>query len=273
MPPPQEHLQEHPQEHSQEHPQEHSPALPEPGPPADGRIAALRKPLLGLAAAAVLVFLARSAGDQLPAAVAWVEELGPLGPAVFIALYVVATVFFIPGSLLTLAGGALFGLVGGLVYVFIGAFTGSCLAFLIARYGARAWLEERLGSSPRFEALDRAVGDEGLKITFLLRLSPVFPFNFLNYGLGLTRVSLRDYAIASLGMLPATFLFVYSGRVIGDVALLAGGASPERGAGHYAILALGLAATVAATAVVTRTARRALAAANPTQDPSKKEPR
>jgi len=245
----------------------------EPETPTAGRPAAARKVLLGLMAVAALILLARSAGDQLPAAVAWVDELGPLGPAVFIALYVLATVLFIPGSLLTLAGGALFGLVGGLVYVFIGAFTGSCLAFLIARYGARASIEERLGSSPRFEALDRAVGHEGLKITFLLRLSPVFPFNFLNYGLGLTRVSLRDYAIASLGMLPATFLYVYSGRVIGDVALLAGGASPERGAGHYAILTLGLAATVAATAVVTRTARRALASAAPTDDLSKEEPR
>ncbi|MDG2332879.1 MAG: TVP38/TMEM64 family protein [Myxococcota bacterium] len=240
-----------------------SPPPSESGPRAASQIAALRKPALALVAVAALVVLARGAGDRLPEAVAWVEGLGPLGPAVFIVLYVFATVFFIPGSILTLAGGALFGLAGGLVYVFIAAFTGSSLAFLIARYGARAWVEERLGSNPQFEALDRAVAEEGLKITFLLRLSPVFPYNFLNYGLGLTRVSLRDYMIASLGMLPATFLYVYSGRVIGDVALLAGGASPERGAGYYALLVLGLAATVAVTAVVTRTARRALADANP----------
>ncbi|MDE0885041.1 MAG: TVP38/TMEM64 family protein [Myxococcota bacterium] len=249
--------------------QDESPRLPEPS--AASRIATLRKPALGLAAVAALFVLARSAGDPLLEAVAWVEGLGPLGPVVFIVLYVFATVFFIPGSILTLAGGALFGLAGGLVYVFIAAFTGSSLAFLIARYGARAWVEERLGSNPQFEALDRAVAEEGLKITFLLRLSPVFPFNFLNYGLGLTRVSLRDYMIASLGMLPATFLYVYSGRVIGDVALLAGGASPERGAGYYALLALGLAATVAVTAVVTRTARRALANTNPAPESQKED--
>lgn len=217
--------------------------------------------LLGLAAAVVLFFVARIGGDSIPAAVNWLESLGDWGPLFFVGLYALATVLFIPGSLLTLAGGALFGLASGVVYVFLAALLGSSLAFLIARYGARAWIEERLGSSPRFDALDRAVGREGLKITFLLRLSPVFPFSFLNYALGLTRVSLRDYVIASLGMLPGTFLYVYSGHVIGDVARLAGGADPERGVGDFLVLALGLGATIAATAVVTRTARRALAEA------------
>lgn len=214
--------------------------------------------LVALAAVVALFFVARIGGDSIPAVVNWLEGLGGWGPFFFVALYAMATVLFIPGSLLTLAGGALFGLASGVVYVYLAALLGSSLAFLIARYGARAWVEERLGSSPRFEALDRAVGQEGLKITFLLRLSPAFPFSFLNYALGLTRVSLRDYLIASLGMLPATFLFVYSGHVIGDVARLAGGANPERGVGDALVLAVGLGATLAATAVVTRIARRAL---------------
>jgi uncharacterized membrane protein YdjX (TVP38/TMEM64 family) len=239
---------------------------PNPSEPPSGE--APRRPfrlargiLIGLVGAVALFFVARIGGGLLPVAVTWVDGLGYWGPLVFIVLYALATVLFIPGSILTLAGGALFGWASGVVYVFLAAVLGSSVAFLIARYGARGWVEERLGSSPRFEALDRAVGDEGLKITFLLRLSPVFPFNFLNYALGLTRVSLRDYLIASVGMLPVTFLYVYSGQVIGDVASLAGGASPERGTGYYGVLALGLGATLAVTTVVTRTARRALAGA------------
>ena len=233
----------------------------------------LRTVFVALAGAGALFVVARTGGSQLPALVNGVESLGAWGPIAFIGLYVLATVLFVPGSLLTLAGGALFGVASGFAYVFVAAVIGSCLAFLLARYAAREWVEARIGANPRFAALDRAVGDEGLKITFLLRLSPVFPFSFMNYALGLTRVSLRDYMIASLGMLPATFLYVYSGRVIGDVASLAGGAETQHGGGYYGVLALGLAATLTVTAVVTRIARRALADASLLEDPSPKEPR
>ena len=219
----------------------------------------LRALALGLAAIAGLVLIARTGGEALPAAAEWVQGLGYWGPAAFIALYALATVLFVPGSLLTLAGGALFGVLAGVTYVFAAAVLGSSLAFGIARYGARGWVEQRIATNPRFAALDRAVGGEGLKITFLLRLSPAFPFSFLNYALGLTRVRLGDYLLASVGMLPATFLYVYSGRVIGDVAQLAAGVNVERGGGYFLVLALGLAATVAVTILVTRTARRALA--------------
>src|SRR5438128_355845 len=123
---------------------------------------------------------------------------------------------------------------------------------------ARTAVERRIAANPRFAAIDRAVGAEGRKIVFLLRLSPVFPFNLLNYALGLTRVRFADYFLASAGMLPGTVLYVYSGKLLGDVTALAGGASVEKGAGYYAVLVLGLAATVAVTTVVTRTARRAL---------------
>ena len=118
-------------------------------------------------------------------------------------------------------------------------------------------IEERLEDNQRFAAIDRAVGREGLKIVLLLRLSPVFPFNLLNYALGLTSVRFRDYLIASAGMLPGTLLYIYAGKVVGDVARLAGGASVQ-GPAYYAVLVLGLAATVVVTTIVTRTARRAL---------------
>ena len=92
----------------------------------------------------------------------------------------------------------------------------------------------------------------------LLRLSPVFPFNLLNYALGLTRVRFADYLVASIGMLPGTLLYVYYGKVAGDVARLAGSATVPRGAAYYGFVALGLVATVVGTTLVTRTARRAL---------------
>ncbi|MFP6641346.1 MAG: TVP38/TMEM64 family protein [Myxococcota bacterium] len=200
----------------------------------------------------------RAGGAELPAWISWIQSLGAWGPAAFIALYAVAAVLFVPGSILTLAGGAIFGVTLGTIYVFIAAVIGSSLAFLIARYAARGWVERRLRQNPRFDVVDRAVGENGLKITFLLRLSPVFPFNLMNYALGLTRVSFRDYLLASFGMLPATILYVYSGRVIGDVAVLASGGAAERGIGYYAVMGVGLLAALAAALLVGRVARRAL---------------
>jgi uncharacterized membrane protein YdjX (TVP38/TMEM64 family) len=222
------------------------------------RPSALRILLLIVLAAAGLL-AAQRVGAQLPAWAEQIRALGYWGPLVFILAYAAAVVLFVPGALLTLAGGALFGLPAGTAYVFVAAVLGSAGAFLVSRHLARSWVEGQLARSPRFAAVDRAVAARGLTIMFLLRLSPAFPFNFLNYALGLTRVSLRDYLLASFGMLPGTLLYVYYGVVIGDVAALAGGAAPERGAAGWIVMLLGLAATVALTTWVTRLARRALA--------------
>jgi uncharacterized membrane protein YdjX (TVP38/TMEM64 family) len=214
---------------------------------------------LALAALAALVALGRQGGAALPAFAAWVERQGAFGPVAFVLGYAVATVAFVPGALLTLAAGAIFGLVRGTVYVLVAATLGATLAFLVARYAARPWVEKRIAANPRFSAVDRAVGTQGRRIVFLLRLSPVFPFNLLNYALGLTRVRFPDYLIASIGMLPGTLLYVYYGKLAGEVASLAGGApAAKKGAGYYAVLALGLVATIAVTTLVARIARRAL---------------
>jgi uncharacterized membrane protein YdjX (TVP38/TMEM64 family) len=177
---------------------------------------------------------------------------------VFVAGYAVAAVAFVPGSLLTLAAGAVFGLLRGTLYVFVGATLGAAAAFLVARHLARRVVERRLRDDPRLQAIDRAVARQGRKIVFLLRLSPLFPFNLLNYALGLTQVRFADYLVASIGMLPGTLLYVYYGKVLGDVAALAAGRTVEKGAADYALLALGLLATLAVTTLVTRVARRAL---------------
>lgn len=190
-----------------------------------------------------------------------VHQLGPLGPVAFVAGYALAVVAFVPGSLLTLAAGAVFGVGLGTVCALLGATIGASAAFLISRYLARAAFRRRVDGLPRFSAIDRAISREGGKIVFLLRLSPLFPFTLLNYALGLTRIRFAHFLVASLGMLPGTLLYTYSGKAAGDVAALAAGHSPPRAAGHYFVLGLGLAATAAATMIVTRAARRALAEA------------
>ena len=213
--------------------------------------------LIGVALA-LLVALGRQAGAYLPQFVTWVESLGVWGPVVFVVGYVVAAVAFVPGSILTLAAGAIFGLGKGVVTVFIAAMLGSAAAFLVARYVARPAIERRLVGNTRFAAIDRAVGAQGRKIVFLLRLSPVFPFNLLNYALGLTKVRFLDFFVASAGMLPGTLLYVYYGKLAGDVAALAGGSAVAKGPEYYAVLVLGLGATIVVTTIVTRIARRAL---------------
>ncbi|MDT8340542.1 MAG: TVP38/TMEM64 family protein [Longimicrobiales bacterium] len=216
--------------------------------------------LLAAAAVAALVVLGRWAGDALPGLLDWIEANRRWAMLTYVAVYAVAAVAWVPGSLLTVSSGVLFGPVRGTAFTLVGATLGASFAFLIARHLARAAIERRLGANERLAAVDRAIAREGWKVVFLIRLSPVFPFNLLNYALGLTRVRFWHYVSASaLGMIPGTFLYVYSGWAAGRVATGAVGAD-GRGALEYALLGVGLLATVLVTWVVTRTARRALAA-------------
>jgi len=206
-----------------------------------------------------LVLAGRSLAGHIAAVSSWIDGLGALGPVAFILLYAIAVVAFVPGSLLTLAAGALFGIGAGTFYTLVAATLGASLAFLVARYAVRGVVERRLARNPRFAALDRAIGRDGRRFVFLLRLSPVFPFNVLNYALGVTDVRFIDFVLASFGMVPGTLLYVYYGKLAGDVTRAAGGSTPPRGAAYYVVLTLGLIATVAVTAYVTRVAKRALA--------------
>lgn len=213
---------------------------------------------IGVTALVALLALGRIAGAYVPQFASWVEGLGWWGPAVFALAYAAATIAFVPGAILTLAAGAIFGVVEGTLIVFVAATLGATGAFVVARYFARAAIERRIEGNVKFAAIDRAVAQRGRRIVLLLRLSPMFPFNLLNYALGLTQVRLWDYVVASIGMLPGTLLYVYAGAVAGEVAALAGGVAPAKGAGYYAFWVVGLTATVAVTAVVTRIARQAL---------------
>ncbi|MEN8161788.1 MAG: TVP38/TMEM64 family protein, partial [Myxococcota bacterium] len=227
-----------------------------PAPPT--RSFPLAKLALGVGALGALIALGRYAGGYIPVFQAWVEGLGPLGPIVFVVGYAVAVVAFIPGSALTLASGAIFGVAQGTLLVFVAAVLGSMGAFLVARHLARAAIERRIAGDARFAAIDQAIAREGRKIVFLLRLSPIFPFNLLNYALGLTRVRLVDYAIAGVGMLPGTLLYVYLGSAAGQAVAAAGGAAPGRSPAEWALFGVGLLATAVVTVSVTRIARRAL---------------
>ena len=217
--------------------------------------------LAGAAVLALLLLGGRRAGQSIPQFAAWVEGLGVWGPLVFILGYAVATVAFIPGSLLTLAAGAIFGLVKGTLYTLCGATLGASGSFLVARYVARRAIERKIAGHAKFAVIDKAVGQEGFKIVALLRLSPIFPFNLLNYGLGLTRVRFIDYLLASIAMLPGTLLYVYYGKAAGSLAMIAGGAvgaKTEKGTVYWVTLGIGLLATVVVTTFITRLAGKAL---------------
>ena len=216
--------------------------------------------LVAAAVVVALIVLAKrfNAQEQLRAALAWIDGLGPLGPVVFVGIYILATVFFLPGSILTLGAGAVFGVVQGSIYVSIASTLGATAAFLVGRYLARDWVAKKVEGNAKFNAIDQAVGREGWKIVGLTRLSPVFPFNLLNYSYGLTRVSLRDFFFASwIGMMPGTVMFVYVGSLAGSLATIGAG-ERSRTPQEWILYGVGLLATVAVTVYVTKIARRAL---------------
>lgn len=208
----------------------------------------------------VMLLAQSTAGPQqwLTDALAWIDGLGAVGAIAFILLYIIATVAFLPGSIVTLGAGVVFGVVQGSIYVFVGATLGATLAFLVGRYVARDWIAKKIEGNPKFQAVDEAVGREGLKIVLLTRLSPIFPFNVLNYAFGITGVSLRDYVLGSVGMIPGTVMYVYLGSLAGNLATIGAGEAPSNPAITWTIRILGFVATVAVTLYVTRVARKAL---------------
>ena len=208
--------------------------------------------------AAVLIVLALKyfhVQDLLKSALDWIGKLGPWGPVIFVGLYVVATVLFVPGSVLTVGAGAVFGVVLGSVCVSISATLGATAAFLVGRYLARDAIARKIEKNEKFATIDRAVASEGWKIVLLTRLSPVFPFTLLNYAFGLTRVKLSHYVLASwIGMIPGTAMYVYLGSLVN-----LGAGHRQRTTGEWVLYGVGLLATVIVTVFVTRLARNALA--------------
>ena len=190
----------------------------------------------------------------------WVGQMGVVGVFIFIGVYVLATVLLAPGSILTIGAGFAFGLWKGFLAVSVGATLGASLAFLIGRFIARDKVEAIARQNETFREIDNAIGEEGAKLIFLLRLSPVIPFNLSNYFYGLTAVRFWPYALASwIGMMPGAFLYVYIGTA-GRAAVLAaaGGEAIKRSWQYWTFLSVGLAATIAVTFWVTKIARSSL---------------
>jgi len=196
--------------------------------------------------------------QYLIAALEWTQGLGLWGPLFVAGFYVLAAVLFLPGSVITLGAGFLFGVPTGLLTVWLGANLGAFAAFLVGRTIAREWIAQKVKGNAKFAAIDEELAREGFKVVLLLRLSPVFPFDILNYALGLTKVSFRNYALASvLGMLPGTLMYVYFGSAARSLAEVATG-NVEGGLAGQVFFWIGLAATIAVALVVTRIARNSL---------------
>jgi uncharacterized membrane protein YdjX (TVP38/TMEM64 family) len=187
-------------------------------------------------------------------------DFGPWGQVLFVALYVVASLTMAPAFILTFAAGAVWGLWRGSLLVYLGAVLGASAVHVLASPLSRSRLMRWLDRHRRVAAVRRAVLGQGVWVMFLLRLSPLIPFVQLNYALVLSGVRYRDYIIATVGMWPTIIMYVYYGKVVGDVAALAAGVAPPRGPEYYALLVIGLITTIIATTMIARAAKKAMAA-------------
>ena len=190
----------------------------------------------------------------------WVGQMGVAGILIFIGVYALATELLAPGSVLTIGAGFAFGLWKGFLAVSAGSTLGAALAFLVTRFIARERVAAIAQRNEKFREIDSAIGKQGAKLIFLLRLSPVIPFNLSNYLYGLTGVKFWPYVLASwIGMIPGTFLYVYIGTAgKAAVSAAAGGKTLQHGWQYWTFMSIGLVATIIVTICVTRIARNAL---------------
>ena len=182
----------------------------------------------------------------------------PLGAIAFVPLYAIWVTLLLPGVWASMLAGALYGTAAGSLLVFVGGCLGAEVVFLLGRGRLRGWARRRLATMPRLLAVERAMSKEGLKLVVLTRLSPAFPFSFLNLAYGLSEVSHRDYAIGLIAILPGTLLFCALGELAGDVARFGEVLSGQADGPTWALRLMGLAATLGSIAVAGRAARRAL---------------
>ena len=182
----------------------------------------------------------------------------PLGALLFIPLYALWVTLLLPGVWASMLAGALYGTWWGSLVVFVGACLGAEAAFLLGRSWLRNWARRRLAALPKLQAVEQAVSREGLRLVLLTRLSPAFPFSLLNLAYGLSEVSLRDYSLGLLGILPGTVLFCALGAFAGDVARFPEVLAGKADLGTWALRIGGLLATLATVVLVGRAARQAL---------------
>jgi uncharacterized membrane protein YdjX (TVP38/TMEM64 family) len=195
-------------------------------------------------------------GETLQTLVRRIDALGPWADAVFVLMYAAASVLLLPVWILTVAAGAVFGVARGSVLVLLGATLGAMAAFTLARTGLREAVRRWARAYPEFDKLDHAIAARGGWIVFLVRLSPVFPFVYVNYLFGLTAIPAATYAVATiLGMIPATIVYVALGASAGAAA---SGQAASWSTAHIAVTVLGVAAAIVVSFVVARIATRAV---------------
>ena len=194
---------------------------------------------------------------------ALVSLRSPAGALAFVPLYALWVTLLLPGVWASMLAGALYGTWWGSLIVFLGACLGAEAAFMLGRTWLRNWARRRLAGVPKLLAIEQAVSREGLKLVLLTRLSPAFPFSLLNFAYGLSDVSLRDYSIGLIGILPGTILFCGLGALAGDVARFGEVLSGEADAATWALRIGGLLATVASVWLVGKAAQSALQGSEP----------
>ncbi len=188
----------------------------------------------------------------------WIDRNPLLGRVLFVAGFAVGAACMVPGSVLTMSAGYLFGLAGGVPLALIGSALGAGIAALVSRTLLRGWLSRSFADSRRFQAVDRAIASRGFVIVLLTRLSLLIPYNVLNVMFGLTRIRLVTLVAATaLGMVPAVALYVYLGSAARDVTDIIGG-QVDTGRAGTVLFVVGLAAVAVATWLIHRTATRAL---------------
>jgi uncharacterized membrane protein YdjX (TVP38/TMEM64 family) len=198
------------------------------------------------------------AAPYMPGFTAWVNSLGAWAPAAYVAGYVLATVCMMPAFLLTIAGGAVFGLLKGSILVFIGSTIGAAIAFTLGRTVLRGWVSAQIAKNSTLQIVDRVVGQQGLKLMFLLRLSGIAPFVLTNYAMGVTSVTLGQFLLAMLGMIPTIATYAAVGQ--------AGAQTPGAGTIPSWMLWMGVSAAVVLAVMVTRIVQKALREAQVRQD-------
>ncbi len=196
----------------------------------------------------------------------WIQQSGWMGWVWFTAIYTFTCVFFLPGSMLTVGAGAVYGWLWGTLLVTLASTVGAAVNFLTSRYLARDWIQRKLGASPRFHALEQAIG-RGWKLILLSRISPVVPHSLVSYAAGLTSISFTRFLVASfIGFLPLSAAYAYAGAVVGKVARTKAGVMPHDWT-SWTFTILGLIATVGVAVWSVRAASRAFKKAETDQAP------
>lgn len=215
---------------------------------------------MGLALPIIVGLLAgRFLAPWIPRFGEFVRDMGVWAPVIFVATYIAGVVLMMPVFLLIMVGGAVFGIAKGSLLAMTSALVGGTFAFLIARYAARDVVARRVARHPLMASIDRVIGEDGMKLVFLLRLSPAVPFVLSNYALGVTRVRLRDFMLGTFGLIPIVVMYAAYGSVAG-----AQGADGKPVVSPY-VLGGGIVATIVLGLLLGRIAQKAVRDAERTQ--------